>query len=43
MIRNGLLAARKQTLDRFIGTVLAELQSNLPAEPAPVPQQQGGA
>lgn len=43
MIRNGLLAARRQTLDRFIGTVLAELQSNLPADPAPVPQRQGGA
>lgn len=43
MIRNGLRSARRQTLDRFIGTVLAELQSNLPAEHEPVPQQQGGA
>lgn len=39
LIRNGLFAARKQTLDRFIHTVLAELHHNLPEERAAVPQE----
>jgi glycosyltransferase involved in cell wall biosynthesis len=39
MIRNGLIAARKQTLDRFIAAVLRELNANLPAESAAVPQE----
>jgi glycosyltransferase involved in cell wall biosynthesis len=39
MIRNGLIAARKQTLDRFIATVLRELNRNVRAERAAVPQE----
>ncbi len=39
LIRNGFLAARKQTLDRFIATVLRELNGNAPAESAAVPQE----
>jgi glycosyltransferase involved in cell wall biosynthesis len=39
LIRNGLLSARKQTLDRFITTVLRELNTNVPAERAAVPQE----
>jgi hypothetical protein len=39
MIRNGLLAARKQTLDQFITTLLVELNSNLNADQAAVPQE----
>jgi glycosyltransferase involved in cell wall biosynthesis len=39
LIRNGLVAARKQTLDRFIHTVLAELHRNLPEKTAAVPQE----
>lgn len=39
MIRNGLMAARKQTLDRFIAVVLRELNRNAPAERAAVPQE----
>lgn len=38
LIRNGLHAARKQTLDRFIATVLHELNVNLQTEPAEVPE-----
>jgi glycosyltransferase involved in cell wall biosynthesis len=40
LIRNGLLAARRQTLDRFIDTVVRELKTDLPAESAPIPQEQ---
>jgi glycosyltransferase involved in cell wall biosynthesis len=40
LIRNGLLAARRQTLDRFIDTVVRELKTDLPAESAPLPQEQ---
>lgn len=32
LIRNGLIAARKQTLDRFIATAVGELSSNIHAE-----------
>jgi glycosyltransferase involved in cell wall biosynthesis len=39
LIRNGLLAARKQTLDRFINTVVKQLNANVPAERAAVPQE----
>jgi glycosyltransferase involved in cell wall biosynthesis len=39
LIRNGLLAARKQTLDRFIATVVRELDANVHAERAAVPQE----
>ncbi len=39
LIRNGLTAARKQTLDRFIATVVRELNANVPAERAAVPQE----
>jgi glycosyltransferase involved in cell wall biosynthesis len=39
LIRNGLMAARKQTLDRFIGVVLRELNTNAPAERTAVPQE----
>jgi glycosyltransferase involved in cell wall biosynthesis len=39
LIRNGLLAARKQTLDQFITTLLVELNSNLNADQAAVPQE----
>jgi len=39
LIRNGLAAARKQTLDRFIGTVVRALNGNGPAERAAVPQE----
>jgi glycosyltransferase involved in cell wall biosynthesis len=39
LIRNGLLAARKQTLDRFITTVLRELNTNIHAERTAVPQE----
>jgi glycosyltransferase involved in cell wall biosynthesis len=39
LIRNGLNAARKQTLGRFISTVLRELNSNVPADGATVPQE----
>ena len=39
LIRNGLIAARKQTLDRFIAAVLRELNTNVPAESAAVPQE----
>jgi len=39
LIRNGLLAARKQTLNRFIATVLRELNANMDAERAAVPQE----
>jgi len=38
LIRNGLLAARKQTLDRFIATVVRELNADAHAERAAVPQ-----
>jgi hypothetical protein len=39
LIRNGLMAARKQTLDRFIAVVLRELNTNAPAERFAVPQE----
>jgi glycosyltransferase involved in cell wall biosynthesis len=39
LIRNGLIAARKQTLDRFIAAVVRELNTNVPAESAAVPQE----
>ena len=39
LIRNGLLMARKQTLNRFIATVLRELNGNMDAERAAVPQE----
>ena len=39
LIRNGLLAARKQTLDHFINTVLRELNANTDPETAAVPQE----
>jgi glycosyltransferase involved in cell wall biosynthesis len=39
LIRNGLLAARKQTLERFISTVLRELNANVRAGRAAVPQE----
>ncbi len=39
MIRNGLMAARKQTLDRFVAVVLRELNSDASAERAAVPQE----
>ena len=39
LIRNGLLAARKQTLDHFINTVLRELNANLDVEAAAIPQE----
>lgn len=39
MIRNGLMAARKQTLDRFIAAVLRELNSDPSRESAAVPQE----
>jgi hypothetical protein len=41
LIRNGLLVARKQTLDRFIDTVVGALKTDLPVEPAALPQEQG--
>jgi glycosyltransferase involved in cell wall biosynthesis len=41
LIRNGLAAARKQTLDRFIGTVVRALNGNVPTERAAVPQELG--
>ena len=40
LIRNGLLAARRQTLDRFIDTVVGALKTDLPVEPAALPQEQ---
>lgn len=39
LIRNGLTAARKQTLDRFIATVLRELSANVHAKRATLPQE----
>jgi glycosyltransferase involved in cell wall biosynthesis len=39
LIRNGLMAARKQTLDRFIAAVLRELNPNAPAGSAVVAQE----
>ena len=39
LIRNGLSAARAQTLDRFIATVIRELRTDAPAERAAVPQE----
>jgi glycosyltransferase involved in cell wall biosynthesis len=39
LIRNGLTAARKQTLDRFITAALEELSTKAPAEGAAVPQE----
>jgi glycosyltransferase involved in cell wall biosynthesis len=39
LIRNGLIAAREQTLDRFIATVLRELKTNMPAGAVVVPQE----
>jgi glycosyltransferase involved in cell wall biosynthesis len=39
LIRNGLMEARKQTLDQFINTVLRELNTNVNVETATVPQE----
>jgi glycosyltransferase involved in cell wall biosynthesis len=39
LIRNGLEAARRQTLERFIATVLRELGPNLETAKAAVPQE----
>jgi glycosyltransferase involved in cell wall biosynthesis len=39
LIRNGLSSARKQTLDRFISTVMKVLDEKAPAERAVVPQE----
>jgi glycosyltransferase involved in cell wall biosynthesis len=39
LIRNGLRAARRQTLDRFIAAVLRELNPNVPAGSAAVTQE----
>jgi hypothetical protein len=39
LIRNGFLAARKQTLDRFIATVVRELNANVRAEGSAIPQE----
>jgi hypothetical protein len=39
LIRNGLMQARKQTLDRFTATALSELNRKSPAERAAVAQQ----
>jgi glycosyltransferase involved in cell wall biosynthesis len=39
LIRNGLAAARTQTLDRFIAVVLGVLNTNSPAEAVTVPQE----
>ena len=39
LIRNGLEAARRQTLERFIATVHKELESNLETTKAAVPQE----
>jgi glycosyltransferase involved in cell wall biosynthesis len=39
LICNGLSAARKQTLDRLIATVVKELNVNLSAQPAVIPQE----
>jgi len=39
LIGNGLIAARKQTLDRFIATVMKVLNESDPAERAVVPQE----
>jgi glycosyltransferase involved in cell wall biosynthesis len=38
LIRNGLVAARKQTLNQFIATVVRELDAIIPEERAAVPQ-----
>jgi glycosyltransferase involved in cell wall biosynthesis len=39
LIRNGLTAARNQTLDRFIATVVRELNTSVPTERAAVSQE----
>ena len=39
LIRDGLMAARKQTLDRFIATVVRELNADVFADRAAVPQE----
>jgi glycosyltransferase involved in cell wall biosynthesis len=39
LIRNGLAAARKQTLERFIATVIRELRPKVDADRATVPQE----
>lgn len=39
LIRNGLMAARNQTLEQFIDILLIELNANLNAERAAVPQE----
>jgi glycosyltransferase involved in cell wall biosynthesis len=40
LIRNGLIAARQQTLERFVDTVRVELEANLAASETAVPQEQ---
>jgi glycosyltransferase involved in cell wall biosynthesis len=39
LIRHGLVAARKQTLERFIAAVIRELNASVPAETTVVPQE----
>jgi hypothetical protein len=39
LIHHGLLEARKQTLDRFIHAVLRELNTDVDADTAAVPQE----
>ena len=39
LIRNGLMEAHQQTLDRFIATVLKELNANASLERAAIPQE----
>jgi len=39
LIRNGLVEARKQTLDRFIATVLKELNAKVSVESAAVARE----
>ena len=41
LIRNGLVAAREQTLERFVSTVLNELGARAPAETAEALQEHG--
>jgi len=39
LIRNGLVAARRQTLEKFIATVMQELSANVPMEGGAVAQE----
>jgi glycosyltransferase involved in cell wall biosynthesis len=40
LIRNGLIAARQQTLEKFIGAVLRELNATVSVETHAIPQEQ---